>query len=225
MINERRNHTTALPRHIVWDWNGTLQDDVQAAVNGINLLLGQRGMAQVSIGRHRELFSFPVADYYRELGFVLEKENWDEMAHTFITAFAADSSARLFDGTVPALSRFEAAGVPMSILSACQRDVLEEALLSAGIRRFFHTVKGLGDPGAVSKIALAEELFATIDVPAGDVLLVGDTTHDKEVADAAGCRCVLLASGYQSRERLAACGCTVLDSVADVPAFLGIGAV
>ena len=52
--------------------------------------------------------------------------------------------------------------------------------------------------------------------------MVGDTGHDKEVADALGCACVLVASGYESRERLARRGAPVLDSVADLPAFFGI---
>ena len=142
------------PRHIVWDWNGTLQDDVQAAVNGINMLLRQRGMPQVTIEEHRGLFSFPVSKYYRELGFSLENENWDEMAGQFIRAFASDSSTRLFSGTVPTLTRLDAEGIPMSILSACQSDVLETALHDAGIRQFFKTVVGADNPGAGSKVEI-----------------------------------------------------------------------
>lgn len=210
------------PRHIVWDWNGTLQDDVRAAVNGINMLLRQRGMPQVTIEEHRGLFSFPVSKYYRELGFSLENENWDEMAGQFIRAFASDSSTRLFSGTVPTLTRLDAEGIPMSILSACQSDVLETALHDAGIRQFFKTVVGADNPGAGSKVDMARLLFRSIDATPREVWLVGDTTHDKEVADAAGCNCVLVASGYQSRSRLAECDCAVLDSVADVPAFFGI---
>lgn len=211
-----------LPRHIVWDWNGTLQDDVQAAVNGINMLLRQRGMPQVTIEDHRRLFTFPVSKYYRELGFALETENWDEMADQFIRAFASDTSTRLFSGTVPTLTRLNAEGIPMSILSACQGDVLEAALTGSGIRNFFKTVVGADDPSAGSKVDRAKLLFRTIDATPSEVWLVGDTTHDKEVADAAGCNCILVASGYQSRSRLAECDCAVLDSVSDVPAFFGI---
>jgi hypothetical protein len=43
------------PKHIIWDWNGTLQDDVVAAIAGINVLLEQRGMPLVDIKKHREL--------------------------------------------------------------------------------------------------------------------------------------------------------------------------
>ena len=211
-----------LPRHIVWDWNGTLQNDVQAAVNGINRLLVQRGLPTVDIDRHRRVFSFPVRDYYTELGFKLEQEDWSRLSRDFIDAFLADESRGLFHGTRPALETLHASGVAMSVLSASEQSTLEASLDGHGLRRFFIEVKGLDNHGAASKVHLAEDLFARIGGPFDDVWLVGDTTHDKEVADAAGCNCLLLAGGYQSQERLLACGCPVLESVADVPGFFGI---
>ena len=210
------------PRHIVWDWNGTLQDDVQAAVNGINRLLAQRGLPTVDVARHRRVFAFPVRDYYTALGFELEKEDWHRLSHDFIEAFTQDASRALFRGALPALETLHARGVAMSILSASEQTLLEAALAQHGIRRFFAEVRGLDNHGAASKLDLAKILFASIGGPYDDVWIVGDTMHDKEVADAAGCNCLLLAGGYQSRERLLACGCPVLDSVAEVPAFFGV---
>lgn len=212
------------PRHIVWDWNGTLQNDVQAAVNGINRLLIARDLPPVDIEKHRRLFSFPVTNYYTALGFKLEEENWDLLAEHFITAFYSDPSTALFNATIPTLTRLHAHGIGMSILSASEQTTLEHTLSTHGIRDYFSIVKGLDNHSASSKIHLADELFAAIDTPIEDVWLVGDTTHDKEVADAAGCACVLLASGYQSHERLIATGCPVLNSVSDIPAFFGFSA-
>ena len=214
--------TRKLPRHIVWDWNGTLQVDVQAAVNGINMLLVERGLPTVDVEKHRSLFSFPVSNYYTALGFKLENENWTLLARNFITTFLADKSITLFRGTVPTLTRLSSYGIDMSVLSASEQASLESSLIRSGIRNFFGEVSGLDNHGAGSKLHLAEALFKRIGGPFDDVWLVGDTTHDKEVADSAGCNCILLASGYQSHERLAQCACPVLDSVADIPEFFGI---
>lgn len=211
-----------LPRHIVWDWNGTLQNDVQAAVNGINRLLEERGLPTVDVEKHRSLFSFPVSNYYTALGFKLEEEDWPLLSKTFITAFLSDESTTLFRGTVPTLTLLAAQGVGMSILSASEQSTLEQSLVNHGIQNFFTKVKGLDNHSAGSKLHMAEALFNAIGGPLNEVWLVGDTTHDKEVADAAGCNCILLASGYQSRERLIQCGCPVLDSVSDIPAFFGM---
>ncbi|MGI5869499.1 MAG: HAD family hydrolase [Kiritimatiellia bacterium] len=209
------------PRHIVWDWNGTLQDDVHAAVNGINHLLVQRGLPTVDIDRHRRLFSFPVRNYYTALGFKLEQENWERLSKDFIDAFLRDEPYELFHGARAALEALHDNGVAMSVLSASEQSTLDASLARHGLRDFFCNVKGLDNHGAASKVHLAESLFARIGGPFDDVWIVGDTTHDKEVADAAGCQCLLLACGYQSQERLLACGCDVLDSIANVPAFFG----
>ncbi len=52
---------------------------------------------------------------------------------------------------------------------------------------------------------------------AGDeVLVIGDTTHDYEVARAMGAHCVLLNWGHHGPEKLSRCGVAVFDSLADV---------
>ncbi len=210
------------PRHIVWDWNGTLQNDVQAAVNGINVLLRARGLPTVDLERHRWLFSFPVRNYYTALGFQLEAEDWTALAHQFITAFNNDPTTSLFEGTRDTLTRLHDQGIGMSILSAAEQTSLERTLVKHGIRDFFSIVSGLDDHGAGSKRHLADALLARVGLPPETVWMIGDTTHDKAVADAMGCPCVLLASGYQCRSRLASCDCPVLDSVGDIPSFFNL---
>ncbi len=209
------------PRHIVWDWNGTLRDDVQAAVNGMNALLRARSLPEVSVEVHRELFSFPVRNYYAALGFELEKEDWEQLSHDFITAFLSDKSARLFPDTVRVLERFRSVAVGMSVLSVSEKNVLDRALRHYGIRSFFENVRGISDHGASSKAGIAVDLFRSLGGVDG-VWIVGDTTHDKEVADGVGCMCALVSRGYQSRRRLEACGCPVFGSTSEVADFFGI---
>ena len=51
-------------------------------------------------------------------------------------------------------------------------------------------------------------------------LMVGDTDHDAETARAMGVRCILYAGGHQTRARLEATGCAVIDRLEDLPALL-----
>ncbi len=205
------------PKHIIWDWNGTLQDDVFAAVVGINVLLEQRGMPLVNIETHRELFSFPARNYYIALGFDLEKENWDEMSNTFIKAFLAEPSTNLFDWTVPTLSFFKEHNVGMSLVSAAEQNTLIKTVEKYGILHYFDNIVGLTDHGAGSKAENARKLVNTLALPLDEVFLVGDTSHDKEVADFVGCNCILVESGYESRERLLKSGAPVIPSVKELP--------
>ena len=54
---------------ILWDWNGTLLDDVNIAIDAINQLLLDRNLVQLTLERYLDVFTFPVCDYYELIGF------------------------------------------------------------------------------------------------------------------------------------------------------------
>ena len=63
--------------HIVWDFNGTLLDDIMAGIDAVNVMLAQRGLATIeSVDAYRELFCFPIIKYYAKLGFDFDKEDY-----------------------------------------------------------------------------------------------------------------------------------------------------
>ena len=62
------------PQFCVWDWNGTLLDDVQVCVDTMNAMLEKRGLPLLDTARYREIFTFPVQEYYRAAGFVAQNE-------------------------------------------------------------------------------------------------------------------------------------------------------
>ena len=207
------------PKHIIWDWNGTLQDDVDAAINGINHLLKQRNMPTVDIEKHRDTFTFPVRDYYLKLGFDLDNEDWHAMANEFFRVFSDDTSKALFPGTVQTLSVLHKNMINMSILSAAEQVILEHSLDNYGIRRYFVNVYGQNNHEAGSKLKQAEMLFNKIGENPSDIWIIGDTTHDKEIADEMKCNSIIILGGYQSRKRFETLNCQILDSIMDVPRF------
>ncbi len=220
--NTRPDSAARPPLHIVWDWNGTLLDDVQAAVNGINTLLEQRNLPTVDVAVHRKKFGFPVRNYYEALGFRLEHEDWDAMAQDFHRHFLADTTPVLRPAARPALQAFRSRGIGMSLLSASEIGILEGLLRGYGIREFFEQVRGLDNLSARSKLELGRDLVRGLDVPPERIWFIGDTDHDWEVASAIGSPCLLLANGYQAPERLTHCRCTVLPSLEHVLPFFGL---
>ena len=78
----------------------------------------------------------------------------------------------------------------------------------------------MSDIYARSKVQLAERWIKENSVTPSEVLFIGDTTHDFEVAQSIGCNCVLIPSGHNSEERLHLTGCTVLKSISDVKNYL-----
>lgn len=211
-------------QHVIWDWNGTLLDDVQACVDAINRMLDRRGLPRTDLARYRDVFGFPVQGYYVQLGFDLASEDWARMAREFHDDY--EETARpsgLRAGARATLDGLRAAGMPMSILSACEFGILRRMVGERGVDSFFDHIFGLGDLYAESKVELGRRMLRAAGVDPDAALLVGDTLHDFEVAQALGCRVVLLAGGHQSADRLRRCGCPVLNGMEELTVYSGNG--
>jgi phosphoglycolate phosphatase len=200
--------------HIIWDWNGTLLDDTQACVNSINVLLGKRGVPFIDVPYYREVFGFPVVDFYRRIKFPLESENWDLVAREFHDVFLSDTTFQLQAGTLHALERIKTLGLEQSVLSASEQSILDQMLEKFGIREYFNHVCGVDNLYGASKIAMGQKLIERFHHPRSTVVMVGDTLHDVEVAQALGISCVLIAQGHQSRKRLEKAGVPVFEDLA-----------
>lgn len=206
--------------HIIWDWNGTLLDDTQAGVNAVNGMLAARGLPQIDVPYYRQVFGFPVSAFYRTIGFRLEAEDWDAMAREFHDRFLADTTLRLHPEAVRALECFRAAGVGQSILSASEQRILEDMLASFGVAQYFAGVFGVDNLYGHSKREIGRVLLRHFALDPATSLVIGDSLHDYEVAQDLGTSCLLVAQGHQSRARLAQTGAPVLDSLAEIPAWL-----
>ncbi len=200
---------------VIWDFNGTLIDDVDLATRSINTLLLRRNLAPLTVATYREVFGFPVADYYRAIGVDLAQETMTGLADEFHeTYFLGLPESSLHKGVTEILEALQAMGVAQFILSAMEEGPLRAAIDRLGIADFFTGVYGLDHRLADSKIARGRELLDAFRIRAEDALFIGDTDHDAEVAMALGTSIILIAEGHQSAQRLRGVGCPVVDSFA-----------
>lgn len=194
----KQKHTT-----IIWDFNGTLLNDTNECITTINELLAKRNLPQLTKERYKAIFGFPVIDYYKELGFDFNTESWKKVAAEFMTAYhAKESSFSLFEKTKETLAYFKEKGYRQYILSAMKTDSLTKLLSDYEINAFFDGVYGLDHHYADGKIALGKEFITKEQLKPADCMLLGDTIHDAEVADALEISCTLISDGHQSYERL-----------------------
>jgi len=199
---------------LVWDWNGTLLNDVEICVESINHLLQARDIPLLNYESYRQVFGFPVRDYYEKAGFDFSTEPFDIVAIEFIDIYRAHLPAcSLFADVVQTLEFFNSIGIPQYVLSAMQQEMLEKSLEEKGILQFFQLAAGTGDHFASGKIESAIRLQNQINCDPSDVLLIGDTIHDSEVAAEMGWECILIAKGHQSAERLQKTGRKVLENL------------
>lgn len=204
-------------RCVVWDWNGTLLDDLWLALDVANGMLERRGLSPMDADRYREIFDFPVEQYYRRAGFDLDTEPFSLLADEFIGEYNRRVSECSLHRDAPALlARITEQGVLQAVLSASRVSSLHEAIAMHGIEDRFHTIAGLDNHFAVSKIDVGHELIRSLPVPQEEIVMVGDTIHDAEVARALGITPILVAQGHQSAVRLHQTGEIVLNELQEI---------
>lgn len=190
-------------KHVVWDWNGTLLNDVDAVLGAIGDLLEGHGLARVDRDQYRAVFGFPILEYYKKLGFDFEKESFEVLSERFVAHYAARASeCALHSGSQDLFGALDKIGIVQSVLSAAHEPHLLRQLEHYGIRGHFRNVFGLSDHYAASKVARGKQLLDVCGFAAADTILVGDTDHDLEVGQELGIDVLLLADGHQSYERL-----------------------
>ncbi|MEX3628909.1 MAG: HAD family hydrolase [Burkholderia sp.] len=207
--------------HLVFDWNGTLIDDLDLAVRSVNRCSSRFGIAPVTHERYRALFGFPIAGFYAALGFDLERVPFATVVQHYLESFDTGvADCALHAGALDLLDAARAAGIGVSILSASHRDVLIATLDAKALRARFAHVIGLTHNQATSKAAEALALQRALGSPPEHTLYVGDTLHGFEVAREVGWHPVLVTTGHQKANRLRASGAPVYNGLADLLAHL-----
>ena len=207
---------------VIWDWNGTLLDDMDLGLAIMDRILSRRGLVPLGeLSRYREIFTFPVRDYYALAGIDLDREDFTDLAEEYMSDYRAhESGCPLMEGARETLRALDGMGVTQVLASASRQDDLERQVSARGLDGVFQAVLGMTDDLGGGKSGLAESYIRAHDLDPEEVVFVGDTIHDWETARSVGCRCVLIAGGHQSRERLAATGAAVLGSINELPGYL-----
>jgi phosphoglycolate phosphatase len=203
--------------HIIWDWNGTLLDDVDCCVDTLNSLLLERSIPPVSRSSYVGAFGFPVRAYYEGLGFDFEREDFGQLSVDFIARYRARlSSVVLHPSVLSLLATLQGRLRSQRVVSAMEHSLLGEMLHSYGVAPFLQSHHGTSDLQAGSKVEVGRRALAQMGAHPDEVLLVGDTLHDHELAEALGCACVLFTGGHQSEPRLQASRRPLVDALSEI---------
>lgn len=204
-------------KHIIWDWNGTILNDVELSLDLINGLLRERDIKTITLDEYRKIFTIPVKDYYSIAGFDFEKESFEVVGKKWIEGYEQRKlESKLYSGAINVLQKINEIGIGQSILSAYSQHTLEEIVEHFGLAKYFSHIVGLDNIYAASKIHLGHQLIKKLGNGKGETLMIGDTVHDFEVANEIGADCVLLTQGHQDKNRLIKCGVPVIDDIKEL---------
>jgi phosphoglycolate phosphatase len=200
---------------ILWDWNGTLLNDAEICLQGMNILLKNRNIPLLDMRRYLDIFTFPVREYYKAAGFDFSLEPFEIPAEEYIVHYKRLLPlAGLFEDVRETLGAFREKGYRQFIISAMEHDALLKSVSDLGVDGFFEEICGLEDNLAFSKVHLGHRLFKHLGLEASKAIMVGDTLHDAEVSAELGVDIVFISRGHQSHQRLSTNGNLVFADLA-----------
>ena len=203
--------------HIIWDWNGTLLNDVSICSEIINEILTKRNLKPLSISDYKNIFTFPVKNYYEKAGLDFSLYPFEELGQEWMIEYEKlKFNTSLYPDTLEVLDFISKTGIRQSILSAYSHHTLVDIVKHFKVDKYFMHLAGLNNIYAASKIDLGKDLMKKLRIDFKNILLIGDTIHDFEVAKEIGADCLLISNGHQTRERLLTCGVPVLDSIREI---------
>jgi phosphoglycolate phosphatase len=207
--------------HLLWDFNGTILDDVVTGMESINAMLQKRGLPPLLTRRdYFSHFRFPIIEYYRSVGFDFEKESFETLTVEWVENYlACVSSAPLCPHAEEMLGYIKKTlHLPQILFSATESEMLTRQLNDLHLTGYFDEILGTNNIYALNKAELGRAWIARVHPK--NALLIGDTRQDAQVARELGIGCVLVAQGHQSPETLPECGVPVLKDLSELPAFL-----
>lgn len=207
-------------KNIIFDFNGTLIDDRKICLDILNELLRKYGLKEVSMDQYIDIFDFPVIEYYKKVGFDFSKISFNDIAVYFNKRFLElfYSECQLYPEVISTLDKLKDKN--LYILSASEQDNLDNQVKYLGIYNRFKRVRGTNSTHGKGKLHEAFSLIEEEGLNREETLLVGDSTHDYEVAQRCGFKCLLIASGHQAKYRLEKVCPSVEDDFKDILKYI-----
>jgi phosphoglycolate phosphatase-like HAD superfamily hydrolase len=207
--------------HLVWDWNGTLLNDLDLVVSATNQVFAALGGRAVTVEEHRLHFRRPVADFYAAvLGRAVDADEFDRLDGIFHDAYRAGlTTCALADDAVTAMRSWPGT---QSLLSMWFHEDLVPAVTTFGLDGRFRRVDGVRVEQAGDRAFKSGHLarhLESMGVDGRSVVLVGDSLDDADAADSVGAACVLYSGGFTHHERLRRSGRPVADTLTDAVAL------
>ena len=191
---------------IVFDWDGTIIDSTGTIAESIQQAAAEMGLPVPDDGRARHVIGLGLRDSLLHAVPDLPESRYNEFVALYRKYFLArEDSMKLFPGMVDLLSSLKEAHL-LAVATGKSRRGLDRALDAGGLRQYFVSSRCADETDPKPHPAMLLELMSELDVAADKVLMIGDTTHDLEMARAAGVDALAVTYGAHREAGLLACG-------------------
>lgn len=204
-------------KYILWDWNGTIIDDVQVACSSVNDMLVKRDLPVITMEQYYSYIDTPIYKFYEHL-FDLNVVTFDIIAKEFNAGYKKHLQQQpLMPGINLVLDAMGEKGKQQVIVSASNKNQLLDNARKYCVLGYFNKVLAFDNFTAESKVSMAEAFVREYKICPENTVVIGDTLHDYQMAQAVGCDCILTTQGHQSRKELSRANhAVILDDIVNV---------
>ena len=190
---------------LIFDWDGTLADSTALITHAIQAAFGDAGLPVPS----RREASFVIGYGLNEAMQYLAPGAGPDVVGRVVEAYkhhylARDGEIALFDGVAEALARYQQAGYRLAVATGKSRRGLDRVLEQTGLGRYFDATRCADECHSKPHPQMILELVEDLDVPVTRSVMIGDTTHDLQMAINAGAAGLGVSYGAHPKEELAA---------------------
>jgi phosphoglycolate phosphatase len=190
---------------VVFDWDGTLMDSAGAIVRAIMAACIDLGVAPPTEERARHVIGLGLSDALRHAVPDLAVEAYPRMADRYRYHYlSSDHELELFGGAREMMEWLAAQEVLLAVATGKSRKGLDRALGHSGLGALFHATRCADECFSKPHPAMLEELMAELGVLPARTVMIGDTTHDLQMARNAGVAGVAVSFGAHPRAVLEA---------------------
>lgn len=203
--------------HVVWDWNGTLLDDLPIVIEAVNRSLGMLGEGPISANDYRDHYTRPVRHFYDGLfGRTTTDEEWLRLNATFHDSyFTLANGVDLAPGARDAIEMIESSGWTQSLLSMSPNDWLGKIVDRLDLTHRFNLIDGLSGPTGGRKAEHLEVHLKSLAVDGEATVVIGDTPDDVAAARHVGATAILFHGGSHHMEVLEAEGVPIAETLVE----------
>ena len=213
-------------RLVVFDWDGTLMDSAGGIVACIQAASREMGLEIPSKERASHVIGLGLHDSLRYAVPGLPESGYRQFAELYRKHFQARSGAMLlFSGVPELLARLRDDGYQLAVATGKSRKGLDRALEDSGVSAFFVASRCADETEPKPSPAMLRELMAERGMRADQMLMIGDTSHDLDMASSAGVDAVAVTYGAHPETALRARAPKgLVSSVAELQAWLAANA-
>jgi len=207
-------------KHIFWDFNGTIIDDVHNALACVNDMLTRKGMKTITLKEYYDYVETPIVNFYYRI-LPPEEVVFSEISKAYHEDYARHlDETTLAAGAKELLEELKEKGAHQYIITSNFIGETLDLTKKFGIHHLFHEILGPDNTLAESKIERAKAFFDLKKINRNEAIFIGDTLHDLETANALGIDCVLVAYGHQGKKLLSEHNAFTVETLEDVKRIL-----